>query len=127
MPVVRRTRVIRRVSDRQFLDRGRAAADRWAKHVTQYYIRPRTPMLTGELRASLDQRVNVTAAKNISITWYARAPHAEFLEDVEKHGAHIAAIRNFTTPNTEAPFLRPNVERAMPTVREAVREMLIGG
>jgi len=80
-------------------------------------------MDTGELRDSLDYRVQATGAKNISITFYARAPHAQYLEDVKRFGAHIASIRNFTTPGTEAPFLLPNIERVMPTFRRAIQEM----
>jgi len=118
-----RARVIRHIPDKHFIDRGLTACNTWAKRTIDSYVRPRTPMLTGELRESLDYRVSATSAKNISIVWYARAQHAEYLEDVKKYGAHIAAIRNFTTPGTEAPFLLPNIERGMPTFRRAIQEM----
>lgn len=120
---IHKVRVIRLKTDDQFLDKARTVCLKWAPHVTNYYIRPKTPMLTGELQASLDQKVNVTAGKNISIVWYARAEHAKYLEDVKRYGRHIASIRRFTTPHTEAPFMVPNIERAMPSIREAVAEI----
>jgi len=123
MAVVHRTRVIRKISDRQLLDRALTAAQKWGKWVTTYYILPRTPMRTGELRLSLDDQQRITTGKNISMTWYARADHAKYLEDVKRFGAHIAAIQNFTTPDTEAPFLLPNIKRAMPTIRKVIEEM----
>lgn len=121
--VIHRVRVIRHIPDREFLTRGLIATEQWAKWVQESGIRPKTPMDTGELRASLDHQVRATSAKNISIVWYARAPHAKYLEDTKTYGAHIASIRNFTTPGTEAPFLLPNIERYMPTVRRAVQDM----
>lgn len=115
--------VKRLITDRQFTDRGIKFIGQWAEDVTRLYIRPKTPMDTGELRASLGQVVRATMNKDISVLFYAEAPHAEYLEDVDAHGAHIAAIVNFTTPGTEAPFLKPNVERAAPTIAEAVARM----
>jgi hypothetical protein len=113
--------VRRLITNQQLTDRLITYCGKWARHVTQYYISPRTPMLTGETRSTLTEKVQGTAGGNVSIIWYASGA-AEFLEDVKSHPIHIAAIQNFTTPNTEAPFLRPNVERATPTMKEAIKE-----
>jgi len=126
MAGVKKVRVIRKISNREFLKRGVTYVGRWASHVTKYYIAPRTPFLTGELRGSLDDRTRATPAGNISIVWYARAPHAPYLEDEKQYGRHIAAIRNFTTPGTEAPFMLPNIKKAMPVIRKAMAEMFGG-
>ena len=83
-----------------------------ANKVMREFIRPKTPMLTGDLRRSLG--VTVRTGSDITISWYATAmPQARLLEENQ---SVIDRIKNFTTPGTRAPYLRPGVEEGWDAV-----------
>ena len=110
------TMLLRYVPNEVVLDRLLQAARQEIGPVIDMFIRPITPMKTGALRESLRGTVTLEE-QTVVMTFLAGGGEVDYAQFLELPW-YARRIKNFTTPGTQAPFLVPGVETALPYLHE---------